>query len=184
MAGSGTAAADPTPPTALTWDIPAPTPRSEIRSQDAARLAITKLDERIKRAPDSAHLYVARGQQYGRVRNERACLNDLLVAKVKGATDSLLNLYLAHASLLREQAAEAQKYLEQQRTLTPNSPEADIFEARLWLARPGILSQNSKQALLLLEKAIALDSTNQKARLLRGYTYFATNKPAQAIGDY
>ncbi len=184
MAGRDGAPSDPTPPTELTWDAPASSEDKAVADERSAARAITNLNVLIKSNPDSASLYLTRGQLQGRLGNGKKAFADLVAAQKLGSREPLLNLYLAQAALLTEQAAAAEAYLRQQRTLTPARPEPDVFEARLWLARPGILSQNCKQALLCLEKAVALDSTNLPARLLRGYAYFATNKYAPAIRDY
>jgi predicted Zn-dependent protease len=184
IAGGGSASPDQTPPTQFSWEAPAPSPARAEQENQRARRALDNLKTLIRQNPDSASLLVMRAQLYGRLGEGKKAYADLQAAQQKGSREPLLNLYLAQAALMSEQGAQAETYLRQQRTLTPQRPEPDILEARLWLARPGLVSQNSKQALLVLEKAVALDSTNLTARLLRGYTYYATNKYAAAVRDY
>mgnify|MGYP002780437351 FL=1 len=176
--------AAPTVPTALTWDAPAATPGQQTTAYAASTRAVGKLTARIKRGPDRVALLVERGQHYGRIGKGEKALSDFTAALIKGNTDPLLNFHIARAALLSGNAALVEEHLRKQRELTPARPECDLFEARLWLAKPGILSQNCKQAMTALDKAVALDSTNITTRLLRGYAYFANNKYAPALREY
>ncbi len=140
-----------------------------------------KLSKRIDAHPDSADLY----RQRAMVSGSEGAVADIAIAREKGSTHPELDLILAQAYFEGGAYTKAQAAAATYQQRFPMDARPLIISASADLARKkGEHPAHCRNALVMLNRALALDSTNFAARVMHAYALTNTNYFAAGIAEY
>ncbi|MBC7448551.1 MAG: tetratricopeptide repeat protein [Hymenobacteraceae bacterium] len=180
----------------LTLDWPAEAGTPAVRTTllkpqlTQAKQRATRLSRRIDAHPDSADLYRQRAffgvqlSEFG-LADPVQVVTDLTTARIKGADHPELDYELARAHLAVGALTKAQASADDYLRRAPSDPRPHKLKAIAELRRTkGDHAAHCRQALTDLNAALALDSADFTARMLRGYALATTDQFPAAVADY